>query len=119
MDSFSVENSEGVTTIRFLRDLGLEEILAIVDVIAEKEKGNRRLWDIREHFHLNTAEIRTLAKRGRILWPNAARVAYCVSNDVTFGLLRMFEVFREQDNYQTRVFRDEQVARQWLKDWVE
>ena len=34
------------------------------------------------------------------------RAAFVVARDLEFGLVRMFEVFRESDDVQTSVFRD-------------
>ncbi len=31
----------------------------------------------------------------------------------------MFEVYREQENYETKVFRAEDEALEWLRAWVE
>ena len=66
------------------------------------------------------------AARARVLWPDAARVAYVAADPLSFGLLRMFEVFQEQsaafqeqEEFATRVFRDQVAARAWLEAWVE
>ncbi|MFQ5350627.1 MAG: hypothetical protein ACE5EG_09320, partial [Thermoanaerobaculia bacterium] len=84
---------------------------------AETGVSDRRIWYLTENFSFTAEEIKNIAARGRVHWPSAARVAYLAADDLTFGLLRMFEVFREQENYQTRVFREEQEALEWLQEW--
>ena len=117
-ERYSIEQAGGITTIRLRRRLSLEEMLAVVDEVAARDISSRRLWDLTRNLKFTGEEMRAIAARGRERWPGAARVAYLAADDLSFGLLRMFEVFREQDNYETRVFRDEAEARQWLARWV-
>ena len=112
---YSIEHSDGVTTIRLSRNLELDDIFEVIDEVAAKDQCNRRLWDLTAGFDFTNQQIEEIANRGKLRWPNASRVAYVASNDLAFGLLRMFEVFREQDHYKTGVFRDEQEALRWLK----
>ncbi len=42
------------------------------------------------------------------------RVAFVVAQDLEFGLVRMFEVFRETPNARTSVSRDKDEALGWL-----
>ena len=37
--------------------------------------------------------------------------------DLVFGEMRQFEVYREDDISVPRVFRDEQIAIEWLNSW--
>ncbi len=117
--NYFIEKADGIATIRFLRTLTVEEILEVMDHVAQTVKCNRRLWDGTGRFKYTSQEVRRIAARGKERWPSPARVAFLAADDVSFGLLRMFEVFREQDNYETKVFRDEQNARYWLKEWFE
>ena len=116
---YSIERDENITTIRLHRELTLDEVLDVVDQVAQSDVSNRRLWDLTRNFVFTSAEIAQIAERGKTHWPSASRVAYVAADDLSFGLLRMFEVYREQENYETRVFREEQGARDWLKEWVE
>ena len=43
-----------------------------------------------------------------------SRTAVLVSNDVTFGMTRVFQVFAEQSSVETAIFRDMEEAVQWL-----
>ena len=117
--NFIVEEQDGISTLRLARQLSLEELLQVLDDAVSLDVGNRRIWDATRHFNYTADEVRSIAEHGKVIWPGAARVAYVAEDDLTFGLVRMFEVFREQENYQTKVFRDEQAARTWLLDWEE
>lgn len=117
--NFIVEQQDGITTLRLVRQLSVEELLRVLDDAVSLDVGNRRIWDATRHFNFTADEVRTIANHGKVLWPGAARVAFVAEDDLSFGPSRMFEVFREQENYQTKVFRDEPMARTWLLDWEE
>ena len=117
--NYSIENADGVTTIRLQRSLTLDEMFEMMQHVAHTDECNRRLWDVTEKFSFTSEEIKKIADRGRILWPSASRVAFLAVDNLSFGLLRMLEVFREQETYETRVFRDEQAALKWLKESLE
>ena len=117
--NYSIEKADGIVTIRFQRTLTVEEILEVMDHVAHTEKCNRRLWDATGRFTYTSQEVRRIAVRRKERWPSSARVAFLAADDVSFGLMRLLEVYSEQDNYETKVFRDEQKARHWLKEWVE
>ncbi len=76
----------------------------------------RLLWDLRDaRFDLGTAEVRGLAEFvKRLAQATAYRSAFVVSRDFEFGLLRMFEVYRETNDVRTSVFRDKEQAIEWL-----
>jgi len=116
---FTFERNGDITKIRLHRQLTLDEILNVVDEIAQSDISNRRLWDLTDYFNFESDEIAKIAERGRTHWPSSSRVAYIAADPLSFGLLRMFEVYREQENYETRVFREEQDALKWLMEWVE
>lgn len=112
-----VELNGGVTMIRLLKRLDLEALLAELDEIAQAYRNNRRLWDLSDTFRYTNEEVRRIAAHGRVIWPGSARVAYLAEDDLAYGLLRMFEVYRKQENYQTKVFRKKPAAMAWLQAW--
>lgn len=76
----------------------------------------RVLWDLREAtFDLSSDDVRTFAEFGKRESPFAGlRMAFVVTRDLEYGLVRMFEVFRENSRTQTAVFRDRAQAVEWL-----
>jgi hypothetical protein len=64
----------------------------------------------------NTADLRSVAReiariRGRVQFGVCAIVA---STDVLFGMMRMFEVFAEENFHKTQAFRTIGGAAEWL-----
>ena len=116
---FVIEQQDGIATIRPTRLLSAEGLLQVMADVAKLDAGNRRLWIGTRFFKFTADEVRSVASQSRTLWPGAARVAFVAEDDLSFGLIRMFEVYREQENFQTKVFRDEPMARTWLLDWEE
>ena len=113
---FNIERDEAIATIRLNRQLTTAEFLKVVEEVAQQVPDKLRLWDATKNFDFTAGDIRSIAERSMEFASVPARVALVAEDDLTFGLLRMFEVFREQDNYQSRVFRDEQAARDWLTE---
>lgn len=76
----------------------------------------RILWDMREaRFDLSSGEVRELAEFAKRNAPAAdLRTAFVAPQDLEFGLVRMFEVFRETPLASARAFRDVDSAMAWL-----
>ncbi len=111
---FIVEQQDGITTIRLLRRVSVEEFLVMMEDVVKHEIGDRRLWDATRNFNFSAEEIRQIAVRVREIFPHAQRVAFVAADDLTFGQIRMFEAFRDSQDFPTKVFRDEPTARAWL-----
>ena len=88
----------------------------MIDEVAKLDDGHRRLWDLTKGFSVTSNDIRQIAEYGKQVWPHPSKVAYVASDDLAFGLLRMFEAYREGDGYQTRIFRTEDEAITWFKE---
>ena len=114
-NDYSIEPSGKLTVIRLNRDLGLEEIFAVMRKVVETDVCDQRLWDLSKCFTFADEQVQALANFGKQLWPDPSKVGYVASNDLTYGLLRMFEVYREGEGYQTRVFRTEREALDWFE----
>ena len=114
--NFVIEQQDGVTTIRLLRLMDVDQFLVMLEEIAKQEIGDRRLWDATRNFNFSAEEIRQIAVHVRAIFPRAERVAFVAADDLTFGQIRMFEAFRDPDDFPTRVFRDEPTARAWLQE---
>jgi len=68
---------------------------------------------------LNSEQLQKIAEYSEIKWPAASapsRVAFVAPDDFTYGLLRMFEVYRKEEQHTIMVFRTKQEALKWLKE---
>ena len=116
-DNYQIEEQGEICIITLTKILNLKELVAVLDEVSHVTNKNRRVWITTGNFTLNSEDIRKVAERGKVLWPQNSRVAYVGEDDLSFGLLRIFEVFREEDNYETKIFREKSEAINWLKSW--
>lgn len=80
--------------------------------------GVSAVWDFREaRLSFSTPEIREAAQFVLAHQPKTppSRMAFVTANDADFGLVRMFEVFRESPATEVRVFRDMAEAITWAR----
>ena len=107
---------DGITKIKFLVSPNLELCKSIIDEIVENYPYEKRLWDLSEiKFDFSTSEIQTIAEYGKGKFTNPNRLAVFALDDLAFGEMRQFEVYREEEGKALpRVFRNEQDAIDWL-----
>ena len=113
---YSITTEDDLTIIRLFRDHTVDEMLALMDEVAETTRTKNRLWDVSGHFALTPDAILQLAARGRSLWQSPSKVAFVAADDVAFGALRVIESRRDQPGYRTNVFRDFDEARRWFDE---
>ena len=115
----SIDSATGTSIVVGKAELTVPEILEGIKSNCEMPgfTGARSLWDLRDaSFSLSREEVRSLAEfagRGSTLRP-PARLAFVASRNLEFGLLRMFEAFREQEGVEIEVFRDYEEALKWV-----
>ena len=113
--NYSIDTADGITVVRFYKSLGIDEIRAAIIDVAENHLSDLRLWDLsRADINLTSSQIEQLAKYGKSKFSIPSKVAIVAPEDLTFGLMRIYEVYRKQDLTEIKVFRSEQEARIWL-----
>jgi hypothetical protein len=77
----------------------------------------RMLWDLRKaKFDLDVSQVSDLADTVKQMVASSdSRIAFVVTENLEFGLLRMYEAFRHSDTSRTSVFRDRDKAIAWLE----
>ena len=90
----------------------LLQAMAEIDTIPDSEL---ELWDLDDPgITLSVSEIRSLAEFAQQKKHRPRKTAVLVNDDLSFGLIRMYMVYREQPNTETRVFRNRGEALDWL-----
>jgi hypothetical protein len=113
--SHTIEASNGCTIIRFLKAPGADQIrMAIDDVVVSYSTGIRLYIFSKGMLPLSSDDIESLALYGKSVPLPEGRVAFVCPDDLTFGLTRMFEVYRSGGKTEHMVFRTEQEAFDWL-----
>jgi hypothetical protein len=116
--TFDLESVKGVAIGIVHGSLTLDEIRKSASTMWRliEEPEIRILWDLRDaQFDLTETELRGAAEYFRsIARSTEFRAAFVVSDDLEFGLVRMFEVFRGTEGARTSTFRDKERAVEWL-----
>lgn len=115
-DTYTIKYSEGITEIKFLVSPTLEQCKSIIDNIIENYPYEKRLWDMSEiQFNFTTHEIEQIAEYGKRKFTKPNRLALYALDDLSFGEMRQFMVFREEQSKAIpRAFRNKQDAIDWL-----
>lgn len=111
-----ITHEDGITKIKFLVSPSYEQAKLMIDEIAENYPYEKRLWDLSEiKFDFTTAEIQRIAEYGKLKFTKPNKLALFALDDLAFGEMRQFEVYREEEGKAfPRVFRNEQEAIKWL-----
>jgi len=114
---YLINTSDGITTICFSEQPDVDEICNVIDEVAEGNPGRLRLWDLsRTGLDLTTPQLHQLAQYGKSKSLPPSKVAIVAREDFTFGIMRMYEVFREDQIVKHKIFRTVQEARGWLNE---
>ena len=111
-----ITHKNGITIIKFLVTPSLDDIKQIIDEIVQGYPYEKRLWDLSEiKFDLSLNEIKLISEYGKSKFTKTNKLAIYATNDLAFGEMRQFEVYREEEGKVIpRVFRTKQEAISWL-----
>jgi hypothetical protein len=112
--NYLIEYRDDITTIRFSTSPGLDDIRNAIDDVVENHLSPLRVWDFSNGFNLTDAELKELAAYGKSKFSIPSRVAVIASNDLAYGVARVYDVYREDAFLEQQIFRTEQEARAWL-----
>ena len=113
---YTIEHIDGITQIRFDQAPTYNNARAVIDDIAANFPYDKRLWDFSNvDFDFTMDELRSIAEYGKIVFTQPNKVALVAPQDLAYGELRAFEVYRDQAEHSVaRVFRTRQEALTWL-----
>lgn len=115
LKNYSIEVVDEICVVRFSKKPTRIEVLSAIDDSSAIGKFRKRLWIYQAGADLKADEIREIGEYCIKIWPVPSKVAVVVPDDLSFGLARMHDVFREQEGVETKVFKTEQEAIGWLK----
>ena len=101
--------------------LGVEQILVAIDELTAALEDRPDLihffWDLTEaELNLSTDEISRIVTyaQNTTRRREGGRSVYLVSNELSYGIMRMYQAFRARNHDNTGVFMDRDEAMQWL-----
>ena len=113
---YTVEHENGITTVRFSEKPTFEEVQGVIDDLVENYPYDLRVWDLSNiDFNFSEQEIIDIANYGKLKFVKPNKAAFIAPQDLVYGQLRAFEVYREQEHAAARVFRTKPEALAWLE----
>lgn len=114
--NFRTDNSDGISTVKFFSPPNFEDIKQAVTELMAGTPSNLRIWDFSCGGDMDTDEVVKLAEFSKsISTVVGSRVALIAGEDLPYGILRIYEVFRQDNISESRVVRTREEALQWLK----
>ena len=118
LEIYKIEHVNGITKIRFKKRPTYSEVASIIDDIAEHFPYEKRLWDLSgSDFDFTMKEIQDIAEYGKTKFVKQNIIALVAPNDLAYGEMRAFAVYREQEGHSVPgVFRTAPEAMNWLEN---
>ncbi|MCF8070725.1 MAG: hypothetical protein K9L30_19260 [Desulfobacterales bacterium] len=113
---YSIERNNDIIQICFFKKPNKSELKeAMNDVLAQGD-CLLRLWELKKGIVIDNSQIEEIAQYGEEIWPVPSKAAIVAPDDLSFGLSRVHDVYRDQNKRKTMVFRTKQEAIKWLKE---
>lgn len=113
---FTIHKKESYIHIIFHQKANKTQVMQMLDEAFHLDTTGFRYYNCESGLDTSVDEMREIAEYGRKHFAKSVRLAFYTKDLCTYGLLRAFEVFREEAVTQTRVFKSEEEALQWLFD---
>ncbi len=116
--NYTIRQVNNITIIVFTKAPTLDEAKEVIDELAEKNSYHLRLWDFSNIlFNFTIEEIQEIALYGQSKFVEKNRIATVAPQDLAYGILRSFQVYRQEDTHSVvRVFRKQHEAMKWLEE---
>ena len=111
---FDIFEKKGVLFICIEGDPTVSDIKQALDQTRDESGYNHlsRLWDFRKaSFDFSAEELEEIASYASAADLDPSRVAMLVGQDLSFGVSRMYEVYRRSPMTDVKVFREEAEER--------
>jgi hypothetical protein len=104
-----------VTIFRFESPITLASVQAAIEESDTLTDSRFELWDLSHPtIEFSADELKELASLARSKSLRPAKTAIVASDDLSYGLSRVYAAYRDQTDNVTRVFRDTSLAHEWL-----
>ena len=117
-DAYDISSEGDIVIITASSAPDFDQTLRLIDYLSQNRLYKRRLWDFSKiDFPYDLHEIREFAAHGRAQMREKNRFAVLVSDDMGFGSMRAFSVYRQEKGVtDVLVSRDRDEAIAWLSE---
>lgn len=113
---YSIDSLDGITAVNFFRSPTTEDFYSAIDDVAKRELNHLRFWDLTCGVEWTSTQAEKVAIYAKLRFKTPfSKAAIVAPDDLTYGLFRVHDVFREDGLVEQMVFRTKQDALTWLK----
>jgi hypothetical protein len=113
--NYSIDTEDGVTAIRFFNKANADDVNSAFNEMINSNPSRLRLWHLEEGWNLSPSQIQEFANYTKSKSNEEIRVAVVTTEDLSYGLTRMFQAYRQEEHFDQQNFRSESEAICWLK----
>ena len=115
MDShYHVEILGDILIVRFTETPGHSDIIDAINSVSNNEEP-LRLWNMSAGTDLTENELYSIIQHEKLTLKDPEKFALVASDNLSFGLSRMYMAYRAHDDLEQDVFRSEKEALDWLR----
>lgn len=112
---YEISRDGPIVRIEFIASPDRESMLALMNELGRLGDSALRMFVMQKaEMLLSTAEVREGAEVARALQNQPRRIAVVAPGEISYGISRIFKVFRESEDTVFEVFREEDAAKDWL-----
>lgn len=114
---YSITQNGDITEISYNRPPEAQDLLDATMEHATPDVSRKRLWGMSCGYNVSSEELQKIAAAGRTIeMPDKSKVAILAPDDLSFGITRIYSVFRKDPRSQHQVFRKREEAIAWLNE---
>ena len=113
--TYSIETEDGVTAIRFFKKANADDVNCAFNELLNSNPSRLRLWHLEEGWDLSPSQIQEFANYTKSKSTEEIRLAVVTTEDLSYGLTRMFQAYRQEEHFDQQNFTTEAAAIGWLK----
>lgn len=115
MTPYSIKAANGIIQVSFSRQPEVEEFRHAIVEVAHHKNNQFRIWDLSCGVTWTPDESAAIARYAKETFSTpASKVAIIAPDNLTFGLFRVHDVFRQDDLTEQIVFRSAGEAYEWI-----
>jgi hypothetical protein len=112
---YSIDTEDGVTAIRFFNKANADDVNSAFNELINSNPSRLRLWHLEEGWNLSPSQIQEFANYTKSKSNEDIRIAVVTTEDLSYGLTRMFQAYRQEEHFDQQNFTTEAEGICWLK----
>ena len=112
---YSIDTKDGVSAVRFFKKARADDVICAFNELINSNPSRLRLWHLEGGWDLSPSQIQEFASYTKSKSTEEVRLAVVTTEDLSYGLTRMFQAYRQEAQFHQQNFTTESEAIRWLK----